>query len=381
MGAQVRCGDGWIEVQRGRFPLQAITLDCNHIPDAAMTLATMALYAQGTTRLENIASWRVKETDRISAMAQELRKLGAHVVDGADFIEVTAPTHWRSATIDTYDDHRIAMCFSLAAFSALATANSDQEPVTVRIKDPKCVAKTFPDYFETFFSVVSTTPQNIPVLTIDGPTASGKGTVASLVARALGYHFLDSGAVYRATGLAAQRQGISIDDEEGLARCAADLILHFDEEKIFMSGEDVSHLLRQEEAGAIASKVSQWPAVRTALKALQLSYRRVPGLVADGRDMGTVIFPDADMKIFLTANAATRAERRHKQLISKGISSSIADLRADLEARDRRDSTRSVAPLMPAEDAVLLDSSALSIEASVDAVLKAWQERRPAGLV
>ena len=148
-----------------------------------------------------------------------------------------------------------------------------------------------------------------------------------------------------------------------------------------MGQEDVSQLLRSEEAGAMASKVSQWPAVRASLRELQLSFRKLPGLVADGRDMGTVIFPDADMKVFLTANAATRAERRHKQLISKGISSSIDNLRADLEARDKRDSSRSVAPLRPAEDAVLLDNSALSIEASVEAVLKAWQERRPAGLV
>jgi 3-phosphoshikimate 1-carboxyvinyltransferase len=380
MGAQVSSGPGWIEVQRGRFPLKGITLDCNHMPDAAMTLAVMALYAQGTTRLENIASWRVKETDRIAAMAHELRKLGAHVTEGADFIEIAAPARWQCASIQTYDDHRIAMCFSLAAFNALAQTAPASEPVTVRIHDPKCVAKTFPHYFETFFSVVNTPTQHIPVITIDGPTASGKGTVASLVAQALGYHFLDSGAVYRATALAAQRGGISADDEQGLVRCAAGLDLRFNDEKIFMGNEEVSHLLRQEEVGAMASKVSAWPTVRTALREMQLSLRRLPGLVADGRDMGTVIFPDAHMKVFLTANAAKRAERRHNQLISKGISSSIGALRADLEARDKRDRNRSVAPLKPAEDAILLDNSDLSIEASVDTVLSNWQARRPAGL-
>jgi 3-phosphoshikimate 1-carboxyvinyltransferase len=140
---------------------------------------------------------------------------------------------------------------------------------------------------------------------------------------------------------------------------------------------DISDALRREDVGALASKVSAWPQVRDALRALQLSFRRLPGLVADGRDMGTVVFPTAALKVFLTASAATRAERRHKQLISKGISANIDSLRADLEARDARDQNRSVAPLRPAEDAVLLDNSALSIEASVDKVLEAWQQRRP----
>jgi len=158
----------------------------------------MACYATGTTRLTNIASWRVKETDRIAAMATELRKLGAQVVEGTDFIEVTAPTTWCPAAIHTYDDHRIAMCFALAAFNALAGAGASRAAAQpVRILDPKCVAKTFPDYFETLFAVARTAVDHIPVIAIDGPSASGKGTVASAVARKLGYHFLDSGAVYR----------------------------------------------------------------------------------------------------------------------------------------------------------------------------------------
>jgi 3-phosphoshikimate 1-carboxyvinyltransferase len=369
MGAQVLLGENWTEVSRGAWPLKAITLDCNHMPDAAMTLAVMALYANGTTRLTNIASWRVKETDRLAAMAAELRKLGATVVEGADFIEITPPAKWQPAAIETYDDHRIAMCFSLAAFNDAA--------LPVRILDPQCVAKTFPDYFETLFRVVTPRPNGVPIITVDGPTASGKGTLASAVAQQLGYHFLDSGAVYRATALAAMRTGTRSDDEHRLAQLATNLDLHFGPGQILMGGQDVTETLRLEEVGALASKVSAFPLVRAALRTLQLSFHRVPGLVADGRDMGTVIFPGADLKIYLTASASTRADRRHKQLISKGISSNIDSLRAELEARDARDQTRAVSPLKPAADAMLLDNSALTVEASVDAVLKAWEQRRP----
>lgn len=369
MGAEVSGVPGGIEVRRGRWPLRAITLDCNHIPDAAMTLAVMALYADGTTRLTNIASWRVKETDRIAAMATELGKLGAKVVEGSDFIEVTPPTRWMPAAIHTYDDHRIAMCFSLAAFNPAR--------LPVRILDPKCVGKTFPDYFETLFSVVATPTEAVPVLTVDGPTASGKGTLASAIAKALGYHFLDSGAVYRATALTAMRRGVPATDEQALAGIAAGLDLHFPDGDAHLGDENVADALRAEDVGAMASKVSAWPAVREALRQLQLSFRRVPGLVADGRDMGTVIFPAADLKVFLTASAATRAERRYKQLISKGISASIDVLRAELEARDARDQSRSVSPLKPAEDALLLDNSELTVDASMAVVLKAWQQRRP----
>ena len=374
MGADVKTGTGWLEVRRGRWPLQAIELDCNHIPDAAMTLAVMALYAEGTTRLTNIASWRVKETDRIAAMATELRKLGAQVTEGPDFIEVSPPAQWQPAAIHTYDDHRVAMCFSLAAFNALTGAEA---PVAVRILDPKCVAKTFPHYFETLFSVAATDTPKIPVLAVDGPSSSGKGTVASAVAQRLGYHFLDSGAVYRATALAAMREGLTPTDEHAVAVIAATLDLAFEGHSIRLAGEEVADLLRDEAVGAMASKISALLSVRDALRQLQLSFRRIPGLVADGRDMGTVIFPDADMKVFLTASAAQRAERRHKQLISKGIPSNIDSLRADLEARDARDQNRPIAPLRPAEDALLLDNSDIGIEESVQWVLNHWEQRRP----
>jgi 3-phosphoshikimate 1-carboxyvinyltransferase len=371
MGARVRGGPGWLSVHRGLWPLKAITLDCNHIPDAAMTLAVMALHADGTTRLQNIASWRVKETDRIAAMATELRRVGATVEEGADFIAVTPPAAgaWRPASVRTYDDHRMAMCLSLAAFNPAR--------VPVRILDPQCVAKTFPTYFEALFGVAHARPEDVPVITIDGPTASGKGTLAAEVAQALGYHLLDSGALYRATGLAVLADGVDAGDEAAVARIASRLDLRFEADRTLLRGRDVTEALRDEQAGMMASRVSALPAVREALHGLQLAFRRAPGLVADGRDMGTVVFPDADLKVFLTASAEQRAARRHKQLISKGISASIDDLRTDLEARDRRDSTREVAPLKPAEDAMRLDNSALSIEASVEQVLGWWAARRP----
>ena len=374
MGAKVTGGPNWLEVQRGAWPLKAIDLDCNHIPDAAMTLAVMALYATGTTTLRNIASWRVKETDRIAAMANELRKLGATVQEGADYIQITPPAsteHWKAASIHTYDDHRVAMCFSLATF------NPAQLPV--RIEDPKCVAKTFPDYFEAFLGTAVLPAQRIPVICIDGPTASGKGTVAAEVAKRLGYHFLDSGAMYRITAYAALQAGLVIDPahETAIAQLAKSLPVRFDGGRVYLGNEDVTEAIRTEEAGMNASRVSALPSVRTALVDLQHGFQRLPGLVADGRDMGTVIFPDAPLKVFLTASAACRAERRYKQLISKGFQANIDDLRADLEARDARDSSRSVAPLKPAQDALVLDNSTLTIEQAVNQVMNWWLERQP----
>ncbi|VTU39220.1 3-phosphoshikimate 1-carboxyvinyltransferase [Variovorax sp. PBS-H4] len=371
MGARVDSGPNWLTISRGAWPLRAIELDANHIPDAAMTLAVMALYADGPCLLRNIASWRVKETDRIDAMARELRKLGAVVEDGPDFLRVhpLREADWRAASIRTYDDHRVAMCFSLAAFNP--------RRLPVRILEPHCVAKTFPDYFETLFSVAEAS--DVPVICIDGPTASGKGTLAVAVAYQLGYHYLDSGTLYRVTGLAMRRSGLEADatHEARIAELALSLPLRFADGKVLLADEDVTDAIRTEAAGMDASRVSALPAVRHALLALQKSFRRLPGLVADGRDMGTVVFPDAALKVYLTASAAQRAERRHKQLISKGISTTLAGLRADLEARDLRDSSRSVAPLKPAPDARLLDNSTLSVEQSVEQVLAYWQEVQP----
>ena len=369
MGAKVESSPNAIKVSRGAWPLKAIDLDCNHIPDAAMTLAVMALYADGTTTLRNIASWRVKETDRIAAMACELRKLGAVVEEGADFIRVTPPAQWHRAAIHTYDDHRVAMCFSLAAFNPAG--------LPVRILDPKCVAKTFPDYFETLFSLTRARTSDIPVICIDGPTASGKGTLASRTASQLGYHYLDSGALYRLTAYAAGRAGVALDDAAGVAAVAAALPVRFEGDKVLLAGVDVSDALRTESAGMAASQVSVHAPVRAALLALQRGFRQLPGLVTDGRDMGTVIFPAATLKVFLTASARCRAERRHKQLISKGISATLVDIEKDLEARDLRDSSRQSAPLKPAQDAKLLDNSEHSIEQSIGIVVDWWRGNRP----
>ena len=373
MGAEIQSGPNWLHVRRGQWPLKAIDLDCNHIPDAAMTLAVMALYADGPTTLRNIASWRVKETDRIAAMATELRKLGAEVEEGADFIRVMPLPDagaWRAASIHTYDDHRMAMCGSLAAFNPAG--------LPVRIEDPKCVAKTFPDYLETLFAIAQPAGA-VPVICIDGPTASGKGTLASEVARRLGYHYLDSGSLYRLTGLAARRAQLEPDpcNEAAISALAQSLPVRFVADRILLGDEDVSDAIRTEAAGMDASCVSALPSVRQSLLNLQHGFACLPGLVADGRDMGTTIFPQAALKVYLTAGAAQRAERRHKQLISKGIPANINSLRADLEARDARDQSRTVSPLKPAQDALLLDNSQLTVEESVDQVLRWWQERQP----
>ena len=372
MGADITGGSNGLHVRRGAWPLKAIDLDCNAIPDAAMTLAVMALFADGPCTLRNIASWRVKETDRLAAMACELRKLGATVEEGPDFLRITpiAPGHWRAARIHTYDDHRMAMCASLAAFNPAG--------LPVRIEDPRCVAKTFPDYFETLFAVGQAAAP-VPVICVDGPTASGKGTLAAAVAQQLGWHYLDSGALYRVLGLAAHRQGIELAParEAALADLARTLSVRFDADRVWLDGQDVSDAIRTEQAGMDASRVSALPAVRTALLARQRDAARLPGLVADGRDMGTVVFPAAPLKVFLTADVRQRAERRYKQLISKGISVTLDGLCADLQERDARDQSRAAAPLKNAPDALLLDNSNLSIDQSVGQVLIWWQARQP----
>ncbi len=210
---------------------------------------------------------------------------------------------------------------------------------------------------------------SIPVITIDGPTASGKGTVASRVAETLGFAFLDSGALYRLTALSALEAGVSLTDEPALSALAAGLQVVFQGERILLDGRDVADAIRAEQVGVAASKIATLPAVRSALVGLQHSFRRPPGLVADGRDMGTVIFPDAGLKVFLTASVEARAERRYKQLIGKGFSANMSDLLQDLRERDARDTQRAVAPLNPAEGAHLLDTSAMGIEEAVAKVL------------
>ena len=361
LGARIDMGPNWIEAsapESGR--LRAFDMDLNHIPDAAMTLAVAALFAEGPCTLRNIASWRVKETDRIAAMATELRKVGAEVEEGADYLVVTPPAALRVAAIDTYDDHRMAMCFSLVSLGGLR----------VRINDPKCVNKTFPTYFERFAEVA----RPVPVIAIDGPSASGKGTVAARVAEALGWHYLDSGSLYRLVALAGTRAGVTLDDEARRAGIAAALPVSFEGGRIWLEGKDVTEDIRAEACSVGASKVAALPAVREALLDRQRDYRAAPGLVAEGRDIGSVVFPDAQLKVFLTASAEARAERRYKQLMEKGMAASMDSLLRDLQERDARDAARPVAPLKQLPDAELLDTTQMDVKQAVSFVL----ERVPA---
>ena len=220
-----------------------------------------------------------------------------------------------------------------------------------------------------------TTNDSVPVLTIDGPSGSGKGTIARAVADRLGWHMLDSGAIYRAVGYAAGLKGMDLSDAEAVARCAAETRVEFrdpgdgGETRVVIDGRDATDAIRTETAGAAASAIAALPEVRKALVDKQLAFRRPPGLVADGRDMGTVIFPDAPFKVFLTASAAERAERRYKQLKAKGLAVTLTSLLHEIELRDARDASRTVAPLRPAVDAVVTDTTGQPIPAVVAEVL------------
>lgn len=222
----------------------------------------------------------------------------------------------------------------------------------------------------------------IPVIAVDGPSGSGKGTVCRLVARALGWHLLDSGALYRLVALAGDRAGLDASDQAGHAALAGSLDIRFEvdeagTERVLLGGEDITRELRSEKAGNAASRVAAWPDVRKALFQRQRRFMQPPGLVADGRDMGSVVFRDAGLKIFLTASAEERARRRHKQLKEKGLGVNLAALSAEISERDRRDATREVAPLVACEDAVVIDSTALDIDAVVERVLELARDRFP----
>lgn len=228
----------------------------------------------------------------------------------------------------------------------------------------------------------SSLPEPVSVVTIDGPSGSGKGSLCQMLARELGWHLLDSGALYRIVGLAAEKREVSFSDEAALAKLAANLNVEFragesgEPSRVFLDGEDISAAVRSETSGALASRVAVYNGVRDALKALQRGFARAPGLIADGRDMGTVIFPNAQLKIYLTASAEERANRRYKQLINKGENVNIGALLEDIKERDDRDMNRAVAPLKPAVDAIMLDSTGVSIDAVFRQVFDRLKDRR-----
>lgn len=216
----------------------------------------------------------------------------------------------------------------------------------------------------------------IPVIAIDGPSASGKGTIAAIVAQRLGFHYLDSGALYRIVGLVAGEQGINLEKDSEVSRIALNLNIKFNGEEVWVNGREVSGLIRGEVAGAAASRVAALPGVRAALMTLQHNFRCQPGLVADGRDMGSVVFPDAGLKIYLTATPEERAQRRYKQLITKEVDASMAALLQDIRDRDHRDSNRATAPLLKCADAIEFDTTGIPVGAVVAKVLQLYQERQ-----
>lgn len=218
---------------------------------------------------------------------------------------------------------------------------------------------------------------SIPILTIDGPSGSGKGTIAARVASRLGWEVLDSGALYRLAGYSANKKNIDFNNIEAIVDNTSNMKVRFDEGRVMLDEEDVSLAIRTETAGNSASKIAAIPEVRSALLDWQRAYVRSPGLVADGRDMGTVVFPQAEVKIFLDASAEERAKRRHKQLIEKGLSANLADLVSEIQERDHRDRNRSVAPLKAADDALVIDSSEMDIETVEQQVLQAVKQRLP----
>ena len=361
IGATVGWTDQGLSVAMdNNSPIQAFDLDLNHIPDAAMTLAIIALFADGPCRLRNIGNWRVKETDRLFAMTTEMRKLGVNVIESPDGLEIEPPKYFNEGVaIDTYDDHRMAMCFSLISFAG----------VNITINDPKCVHKTFPDFFAKMESVLQA-----PVVTIDGPSGSGKGTVARQVAERLEFSYLDSGALYRAVGLFYLNAGgsINLTDPRSVEALMQKIRIDVSGEKVLMNGEDVTQRIREEEVSMAASKVAKNEVIRGCMYDIQRSVRHAPGLVADGRDMGTTVFPNAQLKIYLTASLEERARRRYAQLVESGERVKMKSVAAEMAKRDSEDASRSSSPMRQAESAIEIDSTGKSIDEVVQIVCNAF---------
>jgi len=324
----------------------------NTAPDAVVALAVAALFARGKTRLTDIANLRLKESNRLEDLASELRKLGGVVETGDDFLQIEGG-ELQPATVDPHDDHRMAMSFALAGLRIPG----------VEIEDPDCVAKTWPGFFEALESI--TTPL---LIAVDGPGGVGKSTVSQAVAARFGLGHLETGGMYRAGALAVLEAGLDIEDEGAVAALIDSLTVDVVDGRVIVNGRDVTDDLRTEAVSAASSRVSAVPRVREALVALQRRWVRPDGAgaVVEGRDIGTVVFPDSPAKIYLTARPDIRAIRRVRDL---GLAEAdIPRIAADLAARDERDSTRTVSPLRPADDAFVLDTSEMPIEDVIDAV-------------
>jgi cytidylate kinase (EC 2.7.4.14) len=332
--------------------------------DEFPVLFVAAACAEGRTVLRGAEELRVKESDRIQVMADGLITLGIKCEPTPDGIIIDGG-QLGGGEVHGHGDHRIAMAFSVASLRANAPIRiHDCANVATRSRTSSSCAPMWVSASRRGQSVNSLAP----VITIDGPSGSGKGTVAGLLARELGWHLLDSGALYRLLAFNASNHGVDLTNEELLTKLAAHLDVQFIAaqpgklQQTILEGEDVSQVIRTETVGAGASMVASLPAVRDALLERQRAFREMPGLIADGRDMGTVVFPDAPLKVFLTASAEERARRRYLQLKGKGEDVSLSSLLDEIRARDERDTQRAVAPLKPAADAIQLDSTELSIE-------------------
>ncbi len=364
-----QAGEQVADIRVQSSSLTGISIPHELIPSAIdefPVLFIAASLAKGTTRLTNAEELRHKESDRITVMLDGLKLLGIdckELPDGA----IIHGGQLQSGMVDGHGDHRCAMSFLLAG------TLSQGEDITVR----GChnIGTSFPEFFDLVQSLGIQLIQPVPVITVDGPSGVGKGTTSALVAEQLNWHLLDSGSIYRALALKVMQSSIDINNEALLVETAKSLNLKFliqeqQNTQILLDDQVVNDLLRSEACGEMASKIAPIPAVRQALFERQKAFQKSPGLVADGRDMGTVVFKSAPLKVFLTAKAEERAKRRHKQLKQQGVDVKIRALLDDIEARDLRDSTRKVAPLVPAADAYVIDTSDLSIQQVLAQIMK-----------
>lgn len=333
-----------------------------------------------TSHLPHLLAYSLVNTLSAQSQTEDIFRYAAGGFAGFTRIAGSDPVMWRDiflangpATIEILD----AYCAELARMRE-ALVKKDSDSLENAFTEAKAARTRFVSQY--FKPEQGEAKQALPyVLTIDGPGGSGKGTISAQIAQLLGWHYLDSGALYRLLGIAAQRAGVSTNDSDGLLALLAGISIRFEasDSSVWLGDNEVSTELRQEAAGALASEVAAVPAVREALLARQHQFRVAPGLVADGRDMGTVVFPDALLKVFLTASPEERANRRYKQLIAKGIDVNLSALFLDIKARDERDSNRAVSPLKPADDAIVVDTTDLSIEQVVAKVLEMVRQRLP----